>query len=226
VGDVTKMIALAERLAAKPSEPSTALEGFTPGTRPEFEHEGFVVETLAHADWILEVLGGSEERKLQNKELAAEARRRVDRWLEEVNGQEDRDTSYLRALLEQFMAKSRELILGKKSEKKSRVLPHGTLGWRSAPQKLVYENEEAALAWAREQGIEAGLYRMVCLIEKDAVKAYATKNKIVPPGARWEGGSEEGAPFAKPNTPVLPTSKPALQLPKSTTQNTKDGVTP
>jgi hypothetical protein len=169
---------------------------------PAVAHEVFKVDSLEKADWVLEVLGSSEGRKAQNKLMAQEAHRRVEGWLEEVNGQEDKDTSFLRSSLEAFMSTARELILGKKTEKKSRVLPNGTIGWKSSIEKLVYDDEAIALEWCKEQGAEAGLYRIVFMIEKDAVKRYCALHKVVPPGAHLEGGADE--PYIKPSVLQLP----------------------
>lgn len=197
-----------------------AQQGPTAATFPGPAPEMFLVDSLEKADWVLEVLGSADARKAQNKLLAQEARRRVDAWLEEVNGQEEKDTAFLRSSLEMFMSKEKETILGKKTEKKSRVLPNGTIGWKSSPKTISYDDEKIALEWCKEQGIEAGLYRVVFQIEKDAVKRFCAGSGIVPPGAHSEGGQDEMV--IKPAIMQLPAAAnhPMKQLTK------KDGGTP
>jgi hypothetical protein len=206
--DVRKLILLAETHPAPPGAPIES------ATLPAIPSEEFRIDSLAKADWALEVLAASDARKAENGAIADEARRRVDEWLARVNGQEDKDTAYLRAVLEEFMSAQRPLILGAKSKKKSRELPHGVLGWKATPRKLVYDDEAAALAWAKARPVEEGLYRVDYKLEKDAVKRLADSEQVIPPGARWEGG--EDVPFVKPTIPALPERSASPELVKET----------
>jgi Bacteriophage Mu Gam like protein len=164
--------------------------------------EDFRVDTLARADWVLEVLAASDARKEENKRLAAEAKRRADEWLTKVNGQEDRDTAFLRAQLESFMASQRPIILGGKTEKKSRSLPHGTLGWRFSPKRLEVVDTAATLAWARGRPLSDGIVRFKPVLEHAGLVKVAEREGLTPPGTKWIEAQDE--PFAKPLVPSLP----------------------
>ncbi len=204
MSDVRNLIRVAETYPPAPPDPP--LISASP-------HGRFEVDSLEKADWVLEVLACSEQRKEQNEALAKEARRRVDEWLATVNAKEEEQTAYLRSSLHAFLARARELILGRKTTRKSRDLPHGTIGYRSTVRKLVYDDENTALEWARAQGLDAGLARVQWALDKDIVKRHCEARGMAPPGAHWEGGEEEFV--VKPTPPVLPDVPPVRHLPST-----------
>jgi phage host-nuclease inhibitor protein Gam len=170
----------------------------TTALMPPAGREPFRINTLALADWALEILADSDKRRAENKRLAVERKAEIDRWLAERERREESETCLVRSLLEEFMATNRERILGGKTLRKSRSLPHGVIGWRSSPRRLEYRDESAALAWARSRPAEEGLVRISFQMNRDAMKEIAEREKLTPPGAEWVGGNEDGEPFIKP----------------------------
>jgi phage host-nuclease inhibitor protein Gam len=158
------------------------------------------IEDESAAEWALQKKGEAEAEIARVLRVAearkADLRQRIAaidaRVAEIVRGQQRRATFMEAAILE-WMHRARALVL--KGKAKSRKFLHGTIGWKASPRKLVYDDEKAALAWARAQGVDAGLVRVEFLLEKDALKRYCAAHDVLPAGAHWEGGQDR--PFVE-----------------------------
>ena len=228
MSDVRDLIRVAETYPPAPSDlPEVPL--YVDDERPEVTsgsktYAAWRIPDEGAAEWALRKQYEAEEeiRRITAAHAAERARLQAQiavidgRVMEITAGQRQRSVFFEAVLLE-WMSRCRTAIVQGKT--KSRKFLYGTLGWRGAPEVLEYDNEPAALEWAREQGMEAGLYRIEVKLEKDAVKRYAKANDVIPPGAHWKGGTD--TPYVRVETPAIPTASiiplPPLQIVKEAT---------
>ncbi len=210
--DVRKLILLAEtHPPAAPELPEI----------PEYEHpEGFQgqdvssgsrtkrpwrIEDETAAEWALEKKGAADA-EIDRILALAEAKkqefaRKIDTRAAEIIRGEERSSRFFESTLLEWMTRARSSIV--KGRAKSRKFLFGTLGWRQARNTIVYDDEQAALAWARARGMDAGLVRVTWHLEKETVKRYCAANDLVPDGAHFEGG--EDVPYVKVEATPAPT---------------------
>jgi phage host-nuclease inhibitor protein Gam len=209
--DVRKLIVVAETYPpAAPALPEVPL--YVDDERPDVTsgsktHAPWRVPDEGAAEWALRKQYEAEEeiRRITAAHAAERARLQaqiavIDSRVMEITAGQRQRTVFFEAVLLEWMSRCRTAIV--KGKTKSRKFLYGTLGWRGAPEVLEYDNEPAALEWAREQGIEAALYRVEVKLKKDAVKRYAKAHDVIPPGAHWKGGTD--TPYVKVEAPVAP----------------------
>lgn len=145
---------------------------------------------LAQADWVLMRIGALEREITDNEEVAAKRIAEIEAKTRRLNDKAMRGVSFFRSVLSVFAQKHRELLLGG-GKKKSRGLPHGTIGFRKKPGLLRTTDREALLGWAREQPVELELVRVKEEPDLERIKAHAEQEKTLPPGMQWEPETEE-----------------------------------
>jgi hypothetical protein len=190
MSDVREIIKTAETWPPAVGEPT--IPEYVDEQDPEIK-TGWMVRTEGDAEWALKRLGECEAEIAALKDNAKRAREWITRREAQLVAKAQRGASFFESHVLAWMERSRATIL--KGKAKSKALLYGSLGWKRAAEKLVYDDEAAALEWAKGEGIEAGLYRVEYRLEKDAIKAYTRARGVVPPGCHWEGGQDE--PFVK-----------------------------
>lgn len=206
--DVNQLVSLAER--APPSAPDLPEEPLyvdpenpevTSGSRTR---RPWRIEGDNEAEWALRKKGEAEAEIARVLDFAAKAKaefaRRIDHRAAEIIAGQQRRVQFFDAVLLEWMDRARNLLV--KGKQKSRKFLFGTVGWRAAPKKIVYDDEAQALAWARAQGVDAGFFRVTFALEKDVIKRHCLPRGIVPPGAHVEGG--EDVPFVEADVPAVP----------------------
>lgn len=165
-------------------------------------------QSLGDVDAILEEMGALDAVAAENEQLAAEACRRTNNWLELENGKLKHRRDALSALVEAYAREHRDEML--KTGKKSRSLPHGKIAWRQTGGKLVRdegpEAEAQLLAWAKAT-------RPLLLVRTKEVPAWDEIQKfcapkpnlphVVPPGTHWEEIKEFGSLAVTPTESAL-----------------------
>lgn len=215
MADVRKLIALAENPPPIPDLPEVAL--YEDPQNPEITSGSkakrpWRVMTPDAAEWALRRKAEHDAEIARIMAQAETAKRWIDSRARQLVKESLTGSAFFEAVLLDWMSRARGQIVRGKA--KSAKFLFGTLGWRSKPQKLVYDDEAAALAWAKSRPVEEGLYRVEYKLEKDTIKALAKKENLVPPGARWEGGEDVAYVEAEaPAIPALPANDP-LQLVK------------
>lgn len=152
--------------------------------------EDWRVTTLQGADWALSRISDIEAELAEDSALAAAHLTRIRALLEKKRERAERGIAYFRSRLEGFARDNKETLL-KGGRSKSRKLFHGSIGWKSARGGLKVDDEATLLAWCQAQPVEAGLIRYTEAVNKNALKAFAEANKLIPPGCVEEQATEE-----------------------------------
>jgi phage host-nuclease inhibitor protein Gam len=164
--------------------------------------EGWRLDSLSSLEWALEELAATQRQAAENVALMQQAHERLDLRLAAINRPLESRAQFLEtAILEYTKSHRAELLTGKK---KSREFPGGTVGFRKTGGKLTVTDEAACLAWAKEQPLEEGLYRVKVELSKSALNAHLKACGEVPPGCDLEEETE--AAYVKPaaDLPRLP----------------------
>lgn len=169
--------------------PPSPVDGYQDEERPEVAGP-WRIESVEQADWALFRLG-ELERQMQENTLAAEVRiAELRARLAYINAQAQRGADFFRWKLQQYALEAREELLGG-GKKKTRDLPSGSISFRSKGGGLQVVDRDALLAWAVEQPVELGLYRVKQEPALDEVKRHFKKTGELPPGTDLEPEREE-----------------------------------
>jgi hypothetical protein len=145
-------------------------------------------EAERECDRLLLALASVREEIAANKRVHDADADRVAQWFNRVNASPVRQEAWLLDMIEhvaQFVP-----TFGKK---KSRDLPHGVIGWRKNPERIVVEDEAAALAWAKARGLPVKTAETVAV--PDLTRAWKEVRPTqepgwLPPGCKLVGAEE------------------------------------
>ena len=140
--------------------------------------ESFAVRDAATANWLV--------RKVVEARAYA---RRVAAWAERETRRAQRDEQFLLGRYGgELEAWVRRQVEREKGRRKSVALPAGTVGFRTEPQRLTVEDEQALVTWCRTN-LPVAL-RVETRVLKGAVKAHVAATGELPIGAEIAGGGE------------------------------------
>lgn len=110
-------------------------------------------EVDTRIDWLMERIA-KRRRIIEDNDAVADARiLQIEDWRQGENAKVQRQIDWFQSEIRRLLpidAESFEREYGKKS----RVLPFGTIGYKKKPDTIEVFDEERALAWAKERGLE------------------------------------------------------------------------
>ena len=174
-----------ERLAAEPGPEERYVDAEDDTVR-----DGWRVENVQSLDWALSRIADLEREQAENAAIVEEHIQRLRLRLERLNAKAERGLRFFRSQVQAYADAHRHELLGG-GKKKSRALPHGTVGWRKRGGGLTVVDKDALLAWARKQPIEAEVIRIKEEPALDAIKRAFRASGEVPEGCDVEPESEE-----------------------------------
>lgn len=130
-------------------------------------------------DHYLEQLREREAEIARNREVAERRKAMIDQWLSDALAGHEREAKWLRQQIEAF---ARDYDFGRR---KSRSLPHGTIGYRARPDTLEIVDPAAALAFAKAYGLETKE-----TVNKTPLLQYFKAGGVVPDGCEYVEGAE------------------------------------
>ena len=142
--------------------------------------EPFKVDDDSKADWAMRKLASIRRKQSDNKVIFDREVLRVAEWLEKVNTDLERDAEWFESNLRPYALTERF------KDRKSIVLPHGTIKTVAGRVKFDIEDESKFLEWAETNAPE--LVRIKKEIDKKALgalnqsedKVISTQGEIVP----------------------------------------------
>jgi len=142
--------------------------------------EPFQVDDDSKADWAMRKLASIRRKQADNKAIYDRELQRVSEWLEKVNTDLERDAEWFESNLRPYALQERS------KDRKSIVLPHGTIKTVSGRIKFDIEDESKFIEWAETNAPE--LVRIKKEIDKKALgalnqsedKVISTQGEIVP----------------------------------------------
>lgn len=186
---VTKGETPVERLMAR------TLLGWEELDDERLERDGWHIDSLADADWVLKRLADLRAEVEENKRIEEAAIARIKLKTQALNNRVERGVCFFESKLRDYAEQHRvELLKGGK--KKSRSLLHGTLGWRKVGGQLRVVDPDALMQWAVQQPVENGFVRIKEEPAIDEIKRHFKTCGEVPPGMDVTPESEDF--FVKP----------------------------
>lgn len=137
------------------------------------------VNTDVVIDHYLAALADREAEMARNAQVFTRRVAMLEGWLKDVNASAEREAKWLRQQIEAF---ARDYDFGKK---KSRALPHGTIGYRASRETLEITDMDAAAAFAVERGLETKV-----AVNKTPLLECFRKDGIVPDGCEYVAGGD------------------------------------
>ena len=146
----------------------------------EQAREPFTVDDDSKADWAMRKLASVRRKQADNKAIYDRELQRVSEWLEKVNTDLERDAEWFESNLRPYALQERS------KDRKSIVLPHGTIKTVSGRIKFDIEDESKFIEWAETNAPE--LVRIKKEVDKKALgalnqsedKVISTQGEIVP----------------------------------------------
>jgi hypothetical protein len=146
----------------------------------EPSREPFQVDDDSKADWAMRKLASIRRKQADNKAIYDRELQRVSEWLEKVNTDLERDAEWFESNLRPYALQERS------KDRKSIVLPHGTIKTVSGRIKFDIEDESKFIEWAETNAPE--LVRIKKEVDKKALgalnqsedKVISTQGEIVP----------------------------------------------
>ncbi len=142
--------------------------------------EPFIVDNDSKADWAMRKLASIRRKQSDNQTIFDREVERVTEWLQKVNTDLERDAEWFESNLRPYALQERS------KDRKSIVLPHGTIKTISGRVKFDIEDESKFLEWAESNAPE--LVRVKKEIDKKALgamnqaedKVISTQGEIIP----------------------------------------------
>lgn len=138
---------------------------------PEERDERFVVDNDEKASWAMRRLKSIRDKQAENQAIHDGELARLANWLEKVNTDLQRDAEYFEAILRPYALQERS------KDRKSIILPHGTIKTVQGRQKVEIQDEKAFLEWAKANNPE--LIRVKEEIDKKALNALPVQDGVV-----------------------------------------------
>ena len=142
--------------------------------------EPFKVDDDSKADWAMRKLASIRRKQAENKDIFDREVKRVMEWLEKVNTALERDAEWFESNLRPYALQERS------KDRKSIVLPHGTIKTVAGWVKFDIEDESKLIEWAEKNAPE--LVRVKKEVDKKALgalnqsedKVISTQGEIIP----------------------------------------------
>lgn len=141
------------------------------------------IQNIQSLEWALGRLAALEAERDHIDAAVAEAKKRLDERREELVTRALRGIGFFESHIAKYATENREAILGG-GNRKSRVLLHGTVGWRRREGRLVVVDAPALQRWLREQD-DVSLFRVKIEPEMAALQENFKKNGVIPPGMEY-----------------------------------------
>lgn len=166
-------------------EPVEYLDEESEDVRP-----GWRIGSIDEADWALKRIADLKAEISENEAVIQAHIARLKVRLENLNSRAANGIGFFESRLREYAEANRgELLKGGK--KKSRTLPHGSIGWRKKGGGFEVKDPVALLAWAQTQPVEMGLVRIKEEPAIAQIKAYVEKSGELPPGTDLKEETEE-----------------------------------
>jgi len=137
----------------------------------EERDERFVVDNDEKANWAMRRLRSIRKKQDENKAIYDSEISRLQNWLEKVNTDLNRNAEYFEAILRPYALQERL------NDRKSIVLPHGTIKTVQGRQKVEVGDEKEFIAWAKVN--DSALIRVKEEIDKKALNALKVQDGMV-----------------------------------------------
>jgi phage host-nuclease inhibitor protein Gam len=156
----------------------------------EAVRDGWRIDNIDSLNWALERLGHLERQRDENAAIV-ERRIALEKLrLEKLNASLERGIAFFESQITAYAQQNRDALLGK-GKKKTRDLPHGSVGWKKVPAKAVLKDEAALLEWAKAQPIEEGWVRTKEEPAWELIKAHVEKTGEELPGTEYQSEDEK-----------------------------------
>lgn len=152
--------------------------------------EGWTIQDVDAADWALARIADAERELAENARIIAGQIARLKMKEEQLAIPLQRRADFFRGAVAAYAITHRPELLGG-GRKKSRTLPHGSIGWRKSGGKLTVTDKEALLEWARGQPVERNFVRIKEEPAVDEIKLACAVTGEVPPGAEISPEEED-----------------------------------
>jgi hypothetical protein len=133
--------------------------------------EPFKVDDDSKADWAMRKLASIRRKQAKNKDIFDHEVKRVMEWLEKVNTALEKDAEWFESNLRPYALQERS------KDRKSIVLPHGTIKTVAGRVKFDIEDELKFIEWAEKNAPE--LVRVKKEVDKKALGALNQSNDMV-----------------------------------------------
>ena len=148
----------------------------------ESKKEEFQVTDYKSADWCLVQAGKAADALAKVEALYREYKAKLDAWREKAVKEAEDTVTKMELFLKPFATKE---LAGKK--KRSFELMNGKMGFRKLPDKVEFDDEEAVVAWAKENLPDA--VKVKESVDKRIFLKYVKDGGELPEGSMfWEGG--------------------------------------
>jgi phage host-nuclease inhibitor protein Gam len=135
------------------------------------EVKRFEVKDLDTANWAIGKMLKAHDRIIVREAQAQAYKHRIDEWMREANKEDAQTLEFFESELRPFVQSE---LVG--SKKKSVKLLYGTAGFRTPPDHVDIEDEEAALDYCRKFAPE--LIRVKETIDKAEIRKRLAKGEV------------------------------------------------
>lgn len=151
---------------------------------------GWRPQSLDAADWCLKRLGELNAEIAENQSIVAGHVSKLKLRLDALNSTAVRGVAFFESRLREFAEANKEELL-KGGKKKSRALPHGTLGWKKTSGGLEVKELESYLEWARNQPMELEVLRIKEEPAMAGLQKLFKETGELPPGCEMKEEKDE-----------------------------------
>jgi len=166
--------------------------------------DGWRPTDLGSLEWALSRVADLEAEARENAVALADAHRRLDLRAESMTRRVQRGVAFFRGAILSYMSEHKSELL-KGGARKSRVMLHGSVGWRKTGGRLRVVDEKALAEWVAAQPVELGLFRIRIEPAMKELQAYCEANGLIPPGTEREVPTD--VPYVKAVSPSTSLAK-------------------
>jgi phage host-nuclease inhibitor protein Gam len=156
---------------------------------PAVRSGGWTIQTNASLEWSLGRLAAIRAEITDIEEATVQAVQRIHARRDYLIGKAQHGISFFTAQIARYASEKRNELLGG-SNRKSRVMLHGTIGWRKRAGRLVVVDEAALKAWLTDQN-DVNLYRVKVEPEMKALQELYAQTGQIPPGMEYQVEQEK-----------------------------------
>ena len=148
------------------------------------EREPFVIDNQDKANWAAKRILHAQEKMAERKQLAKQYKQRIDSWLDEANGPDEKTIESLSGLLTPYVADE----LKHNGKRKSITLFGVTIGFRKQPEKVDIIDTESALSYCETHHPDSVIVKKE--LSKTELKKLCGKGIFIP-GILLDGGQDK-----------------------------------
>lgn len=149
----------------------------------------WTIQTIQELEWALSRAAALRREKRDISDASSEAKRRIDARRDSLLSRIERGIAFFEGQIARYADSKRNEILGG-SNRKSRTLLNGVVGWRKRPGRLVVTDPEALNAWLTAQP-DVTLYRVKVEPEMRVLQERYTETGEIPPGMEYQTEPEK-----------------------------------